>query len=86
VQFDSIAWTQTAPDTAQQNSSQIATHAASLGSYSGLFLEPGLIMRIGYQHIKLETALWWSQPIKQDPPFLWANSNVSIGLSVDLSP
>src|SRR5579883_979318 len=48
-----------------------------------VFLEPGFTFRIGHQHIKFDSRLWWSVPIVKDPPFLWGATNVSIGLTFD---
>ncbi len=63
-----------------------STDSSNSLSHSGLFIEPEITFRIGYQPIKLTTSIWWSYPAGKDPPFLWADVSLSIGLSVELNP
>ena len=53
---------------------------------SKLFIEPAFVMRAGYDPVKLELKLWFSEPIGQPPPFLWGETNISLGISFDLKP
>ncbi len=53
---------------------------------SEFFFEPALVIRLGYDPIKVEGKFWLATPIGQPPQYLWGSTNVSLGLSVDLKP
>lgn len=80
------SWYEYVIDTTTKTANSTPAHTTHYQQYDGLFLEPAWTFMIGFDRVKFVSKEWWSIPIGHDPPFLWANFNLSFGVTVDIGP